>query len=82
MNTAENEEEHKLIDNLWVFSLTVLVVGPLALPLLWRNPRLGRTTKIWLSVIVIAFTVFLMWVMFTISQKGLEQYEMFLDPER
>ncbi|MBY0369730.1 hypothetical protein K2X33_03525 [bacterium] len=49
----------RVIDSGWTLFVAVLVIGPLALPLLWRNPRFGRMAKIWISVAVIALTVFL-----------------------
>jgi len=44
-----------------VLTLLFLVLGPLALPLLWRSRRFNRPWKIALSVIVVGFTVFAVW---------------------
>ncbi len=49
----------RIIDSLWTFAIAVAVVGPLALPLFWRNPRFTRRTKILVSVAVIVFTILL-----------------------
>ncbi|MFH1263635.1 MAG: hypothetical protein V1495_09380 [Pseudomonadota bacterium] len=49
----------RVIDSLWTFVLAVCVVGPLALPLFWRNPRFSRQTKVIVSIVVILFTVLL-----------------------
>lgn len=56
---TEEKPSIKWQDSLWTLLLGVAVAGPLALPLLWRNPRFSRKTKIWVSVGVILFTIFL-----------------------
>ena len=48
----------------WYFRTTSLVMaflcaGPLALPLLWLNPRISRNKKIIISVIVVIASVYL-----------------------
>jgi len=40
----------------WVLVLLFLVLGPLALPYLWRSPGFSRRLKIVLTVLVIAYT--------------------------
>jgi hypothetical protein len=50
-----------ILNNVWTFILGVLLIGPFALPLLWRNPKYSRSTKVLWSVIVLAFTAFLIW---------------------
>lgn len=52
----------KIIDNRASFWISVLVVGPLALPLLWRDARYSKTSKIVITVLVGIFTLFLVWV--------------------
>jgi hypothetical protein len=42
----------------WVLVLLFLVLGPLALPYLWRSPSFSRRLKIVLTVLVIAYTGF------------------------
>jgi len=39
--------------------LAILIVGPLALPLVWFNPQYKPATKIIVTVIVIALTILL-----------------------
>lgn len=52
----------KVIDSLWTFFIALALIGPFSLPLLWRNPRFKRSTK-WIgSVVVILFTLFLVFV--------------------
>jgi hypothetical protein len=55
------QEKPKIIDSLWTFLVATAVIGPFALPLLWRNPRYKTSTKIAGSIAVLAFTAFLMW---------------------
>jgi len=48
----------------WYFRTTSLVMaflcaGPLALPLLWLNPRISRNKKIIISVVVVLISVYL-----------------------
>ena len=52
----------RVIDSLWTFIVAVLVVGPFALPLLWRNPRYKSSTKVVGSIVVIVFTLWLFFV--------------------
>jgi hypothetical protein len=61
-----------ILNNVWTFILGVLLIGPFALPLLWRNPRYDRTTKVLWSVIVLAFTAFLIWGSAKLSQMALD----------
>ncbi len=50
----------RTIDNLWTFMVATAVLGPFALPLLWRNPRFKWSTKIGGSLVVLAITWFLL----------------------
>jgi len=40
----------------WVLVLLFLVLGPLALPYLWKSPRFSRRLRVVLTVLVIAYT--------------------------
>ena len=55
------------------FVVALLCVGPLALPLLWFNPRIRRTSKIVITVIVLVLTYFL-WVSIRSSLKNISDY--------
>jgi hypothetical protein len=62
----------------WYFSTSVLIiaflcVGPLALPLLWFNPRLTKKTKIILTLIVIILT-YLLGIVFIRSLESINIY--------
>jgi hypothetical protein len=41
----------------WVILIAILLAGPLALPLVWKNPSFSRTVKMILTVLVIAATL-------------------------
>ncbi len=48
----------------WYFStsaivIAILVIGPLALPQVWLNPRYKTTTKVVATILVVAFTIVL-----------------------
>jgi len=62
----------------WYFStysavIGLLCVGPLALPLVWFNPRYKKTTKLVLTVIVILLTVVLCYASVRLFQILAEQ---------
>ncbi len=51
----------KIYQTTWALILGFCVVGPLVLPLLWRNPRFSRQAKwIW-TLVFIAITIGLVW---------------------
>ena len=56
-----------------VLVVALLAVGPLALPLVWSNPRLSKTNKTLLTIAVLVLTYFL--VLSTLaSLKTLSEY--------
>ncbi len=55
------------------FGLALFLVGPLALPLAWFNPRFSRKRKIIITFIVLAISVVMMWV-FARSMKAILEY--------
>ena len=54
----------------------LLTVGPFALPLLWINPRYKLTTKIVVSIVVLAVTLYCAKVMVSTYQRVSEQLQM------
>ena len=47
----------------WYLKTSVLIggflcAGPLALPLIWINPRFSRRSKIWITVVVLFLSIF------------------------
>ena len=46
--------------NLWfVLAMLLFVLGPLGLPLVWKNPRFTRNTKYALTGLMVLYTFFL-----------------------
>lgn len=62
----------RFIDSGWTFFVATLFLGPLALPLLWRNSKWSRKTKVILTLGVIVLTVFLVYFGTAISTKIFE----------
>jgi hypothetical protein len=61
----------------WYFStpfvvITLLFVGPLALSLVWINPRYKNVTKVIMTILVIAY-------FFLIGYMAIKMYSRFLD---
>jgi uncharacterized membrane protein YvbJ len=65
--------EDKWYFNTSTFIIAFLCVGPLALPLLWLNPRFSKKTKIIVSVIIIIVSYYL-GVVFLKSIKAISKY--------
>lgn len=57
----------------YVLIFGVLVVGPLALPLLWINPKYKKSTKVIWTLIILVISFALTWVM-SESLKNIQQY--------
>ena len=62
----------------WCFStssvvISLLCVGPLALPLVWLHPTYRASTKLWVSIIVAIGTVLLCVVSWTTYRRLMEQ---------
>lgn len=62
----------------WYFSISFIViaflcVGPLALPLVWFNPRFSRNVKIILTIIILLLTWYLS-LLLVDALKSLNQY--------
>lgn len=62
----------------WYFKISVLIiaflaVGPLALPLLWFNPHISKTSKIIISIIVIVLSYYL-GIAFVNGLKSINNY--------
>ncbi|OFZ19418.1 MAG: hypothetical protein A2X94_13845 [Bdellovibrionales bacterium GWB1_55_8] len=75
MSDTETATKTKWTENLWTFIVAAAIAGPFALPLLWRNPRLGRTAKISWTVVVLALTAFLLLGTGELFRNTLEQLE-------
>jgi hypothetical protein len=64
----------------WYFStsavvIALLVLGPLALPMVWLNPRYKTITKVVVTMIVIALTILFSYLVAYIYNNLMEQME-------
>ncbi len=64
----------------WYFStsavvVALLVLGPLALPMVWLNPRYKIITKIVITGLIIAFTVLLTYLTVSVYLQFMKQIE-------
>ena len=62
----------------WYYStsaiiLALIVAGPLALPLVWKNPKYEVITKIIITIVVIAVTVWLCYLAEKMYQNLIDQ---------
>jgi len=65
-----------------VILLLFFVLGPLGLPLLYRSPKFSKTLKIILTVAIIFYTLYLIFVMLEIGKelyKMMEELQSTLD---
>lgn len=68
----KKQQEKWYFKTYWLI-IAFLCIGPLALPLLWINPRFSRRTKIIVSIIVIILSYYL--IIITIkSLKTINSY--------
>lgn len=54
--------EKKWYYNINILILALLVIGPFALPMVWKNPRYKNATKTVITVIVLVATVLLIYL--------------------
>ncbi len=58
--TAEPASKSRWYHNLWfVLAMLLFVLGPLGLPLVWKNPRFSRRVKYALTALMVAYTLWL-----------------------
>ena len=65
----------------WYFTtgsvvIALMCLGPLALPLVWLNPRYKPLTRIWVTLLVIVVTFLCMYLVVAVYQRILGQFEM------
>ena len=62
----------------WYYSTSAVVIGlitlgPFALPLVWKNPKYKMATKVILTIVVIAVTIWLCYLMGNMYQRLIEE---------
>jgi hypothetical protein len=54
-----------------VLALLFLVLGPLALPVLWKSPRFSRAGKFVLTILVVIQTFAVIWLLWYVVSRFL-----------
>ncbi len=67
--SGEEEKTKWYLRPISVVLLLFLVLGPFGLPLLYKSPKFSRTLKIILSVVVIFYTVYLVFASLEIGRE-------------
>jgi hypothetical protein len=62
----------------YVYIIAFLCIGPLALPLVWFNPRLGWKKKVLISVLAVAVFYLLTTVLARSVKNILDYYQLML----
>jgi hypothetical protein len=80
MESLDNSKPKiKIIDSFWTFLVATALLGPLALPLLWRNPKYKKSTKIVGSVLVVGFTLFLVFFAKSYLDNAMAEYKQLME---
>ena len=78
----EDEKVKWYLRPISVILLLFFVLGPFGLPLLYRSPKFSKTLKIILTIAIIFYTLYLIFVMLEIGReiyKMLEELQSTLD---
>ena len=59
----------------FVLLMLFAVAGPFAIPLLWRSSKFGRVSKIILTILVIIYTIILIWLTYKLLLMLIPQYQ-------
>ena len=76
MDKEENNNVKWYLRPLVVLVLLFVVLGPLALPLLYKSPEFNKTLKIILTITVIIYTLYFIYVS---VELGMEAYRRIMD---
>lgn len=52
---------------LWIILLTVFILGPFSLPLVWRSPYMDKPAKWILSALILAYGLAVVWSLYWIT---------------
>jgi hypothetical protein len=58
-DNSDNNQPEKWYLKTTAVVVSILLAGPLALPLVWKNKRYSRNTKIIITVVVLVLTIWL-----------------------
>jgi purine-cytosine permease-like protein len=76
----DNKAQQKWYFKTWSLIASFFVVGPFMLPLVWTNPVFSKKTKIIISVLVLALSFILIFLLLQ-SLKSLDSYYQLLENE-
>ena len=62
-----------------VLALLFLVLGPLALPVLWKSPRFSRAGKSVLTILVAIQTVAVIWLLWYFVSWFLDEFQRLIE---
>lgn len=75
-NLESLEEKSKkggILNCYWIIAVAVALVGPFAIPLVVRNPRLSKRVKWIVSILIIVLTIALLYLTKVVFVKLQEQ---------
>lgn len=58
----------------WILVLALFVLGPFALPLVWKSQKMGRSIKIILAILILAYTSYCVYLTYVITMTQLQQF--------
>ncbi|HPO12906.1 MAG TPA: hypothetical protein PLI09_05640 [Candidatus Hydrogenedentes bacterium] len=58
----------------WIAVLAFVLIGPFALPLVWKSTRMGVTLKLILAVLILAYTGYGVYYLYKIATIDLAQF--------
>ncbi len=61
---------------IWIAVLAVLVLGPLALPLVWRSPVFSDAGRWIATVLILVYTVLLVWQTIVVTELVVQQLQL------
>lgn len=67
--------ENKWYFSLWVLVIAVFLLGPLAIPLVWMNPRLNQGFKIAIIILIMIMFVWFLYLSAEIIKAVLVEVE-------
>jgi hypothetical protein len=76
---ADPAPTNRWYHNVWfVLAMLFFVLGPLGLPLVWKNPRFSRSVKWLLTVVMAAYTLWLVDLTVKAVQMAMDQVNQIL----
>ncbi len=58
----------------WIAVLAFVLIGPFAIPLVWKSTRMGTALKLCMTALILAYTVFLGYIFYKTLMLELRTY--------